>query len=211
MRSPTHRARGFTLIELVVVIAIISIVTVLVVVRSGSLDFWREQSYVRRLSDMIVFLHHQAVADQAFYRIDFDLDAQTYRIGVMRPEEDVDDQLKDIAAEAGSLSLEFAAFLNPSLGSTQTVIPPPLYPSLADPVKAPEGVRITRLRTMRGVITKGQEYLMFSPRRFSEFGVIQLSENGAPITILVNPFTGTTDIYHKEVDFEWAWGKKKTT
>jgi hypothetical protein len=92
------------------------------------------------------------------------------------------------------------------------MIPPPLFPSLAKPVPFPEGVTLTDVRTMRGMKTEGTPYVHFSPRGFSEFCVIHLRlQNGSELTILVNPFTGLTEIYREYKDFEWTYGHQKKT
>ncbi len=208
------RTAGFTLIELAVVIIIIGLVFGVVGIRSGSFDFWKEEGFLRRISETITFLHHQAVADQAFYRMDFDLRNDNYRVRVVRTEESDDDAaLAQMASDVGVLSLELAAFLNPSVGRSQTLIPPPSIPSLAEPQQFPPGMHIEDIRTMRGRFTPSEHesaYIMFSPRGFSEFAVLHLRlENNQPVTLLVNPFTGLTDIYREYKDFEWTYGRKK--
>jgi len=205
--------RGFTLIELVLVLLIMGIIMGLVVVRTGTFSYWQDEGFLRKLSETITFLHHQAVADQAFYRLDFDLDDNSYTIGVLREDEYYDEYLTELALDAGNLSLELSAFLNPSIGSTQTLIPPPSFPSLADPTFFPSGVTLENIRTVRGQLSDtrgGSAYLMFSPRGFSDFAVIHLRlSKGAEVTILVNPYTGNTNIYREYLDFEWSYGKER--
>jgi len=205
-------ATAFTLIELVIVIAIIGITMGLFLARSSTSIYWKQEAMIRKLSEMIPFLHNQAIADQAYYRLEFDFAKNSYRIGVMKAEYENED-VQDIATEgAGNLTLELAFFLNPSIGRTQTMIPPPSYPSLAEPVQLLPGTYIEDIRTMRGEKTKaqgGKAYIMFSPRGFSEFAVIHLRLGGdAPLTILVNPFTGLAEIYRDYKEFEWTHGKK---
>lgn len=208
------RDAGFTLIELVLVIVIIGLVFGVVGLRSGSFDFWKEEGFIRRISETITFLHHQAVVDQSFYRMDFDLRNNTYRVRVVRTEEhDDEERLSEIAADAGNLSLELAAFLNPSMGRSQTLIPPPSLPSLAEAQPFPSGMTIEDIRTMRGKSTPAQDesaYVVFSPRGFSEFAVLHFRlSTGQQVTILVNPFTGLTEIYREYKDFEWSYGRTK--
>jgi prepilin-type N-terminal cleavage/methylation domain-containing protein len=205
---------GFTLIELVVAIMILGLVYGLVGSRSGTFTFWQEEAFIRRLNETIQFLHHQAVLDQTYYRIDFDLKDHRWKVSAVRVEtENFNEDVAALAADAGALSLELAAFLNPSMGTEQTLIPPPSFPSLGEPQDFPEGVRIEDIRTMRGresASMSSSAYIVFSPRGFSEFAVIhlRLSDN-SPVTILVNPFSGLTQIFREYKDFEWTYGRKK--
>lgn len=211
---------GFTLIELVVVIIIFAVVITLVGTRTGSFGFWNQEGFIRKLSETISFLHYQALADQATYQIEIDLDKQEYRVGVLRADEDISPQFAALAQDAGNVTLELAAFLNPSLGSAQSFIPPPDFPSLAEPVKFPDGVVIDSVTTMRGNVLpsgkgadsddlSGTAYLRFSPRGFSEFAVFHLKNRDQDMTLLVNPFTGKVDIIREYREFEWTFGRKK--
>jgi prepilin-type N-terminal cleavage/methylation domain-containing protein len=215
-RSLSHAQRGFTLIELVVAIMILGLVYALVGSRTGTFAFWQEEAFLRKLSETIQFLHHQAVLDQNFYRLDFDLKNNRWRVSAVRVEEEsVNEDLAALAADAGALSLELAAFLNPSMGEGQTLIPPPSFPSLWDPQLLPEGVAIQDIRTMRGkesASTSDNAYIVFSPRGFSEFAVIHITlSGGSPVTILVNPFSGLAEIFREYKDFEWTYGRQKKT
>lgn len=207
-------SRGFTLIELAIVVIIIGIMAFLISTRAGSLNYIREENFIRQFAETLEFLHYQAITDQAFYRVDFNLAKNTYRVGVLK---DIDDsQLQQLLTQlqgVGQLSIELAAFLNPSIGKTQELIPPPSLPSLADIIKLPNGMSFIDVRTMRG---KSQPtgldsdvYLLFSPRGFSEFGVVHFQRSDlSQLSILINPFTGKTEIYREYKDFEWTFGRK---
>ena len=209
------RSSGFTLIELMVVIVVIGVVGGVFASRMGTFRYWQQEEFLRKLSDTLIFLHHQAVTDQVFYQIEFDLDENLYTIGAIPTTFLASEELQQQVADAGTLSLELAAFLNPSVGETYAVIPPPSYPSLAEPVLLPGDTYINDVRTMRGLRTRaqgGKAYILFSPRGFSEFGVIHLRFWGeADVTVLINPFTGLTEIYREYKDFEWTYGKTDGT
>ena len=209
----SHTQRGFTLIELALVIVIIAIAYTLASVSFGVVSYWHEESFLRKLTGTFNFLYHQAVSDQAYYQIEFDLNDRVYRVGVLRPEAEDAAWLQTVGQDAGTLSLELAALLNPSPGGTYTVIPPPDYPSLAEAIPLPEEMLIEDIRTMRGK-TLGSEggkvYVLFSPRGFAEFAVLHfLTSSKKSVTVLVNPFTGTTELLREYKDYEWTYGKKK--
>lgn len=226
-RSRHHAQRALTLIELVIVIVIVAITMSFAAVQSGTIAFWREEGFIRRLSETMLFLHHQAVVDQSFYRLEINLDRKTYQVGVMQSDPTNDTNLASLGSDAGTLSLELAAMLSPSVTDGQTMIPPPSFPSLADPVEFPAGLSIVDVRTMRGKVlptesgrrsskdrrdddTGSTAYILFSPRGFSEFAVVHLEDSrGVPATILINPFTGLTEIYRVYKDFKWTYSKNK--
>lgn len=204
-----YLSAGFTLIELAIVVLIIGGLGALVAARTNTFSYWKEEGYIRNLSETINFLHYQAVVDQALYRMEFDFETSSYVIGILRPEEE-NEELQELGSEVGNLSFELAAFLNPGVQGAATFIPPPSMPSLAKPVPPPEGIQFTEIRTMRGKETDGKPFIMFSPRGFSEFAVVHLQlSTGEPITILVNPFTGLTSIIREYKDFTWTYGRDK--
>lgn len=212
-----NATRGLTLIELVVVLALIGLLTSFAAWRLGNFNFWREESFIRKFSETVVFLHHQAVFDQMYYALEIDLQDEkhpVYRVGVFNPNHSGPGSAGAPAVSGGILSTNLAFFLSPSLGSDQTFTPSPTFPSLAEPVKFPDGMTVEDIRTTRGkhrATEKGKVYVMFSPRGFSEFAVFHLrTSQGAPVTILVNPFTGNTEIMRTYKDFEWNYGAKKS-
>ena len=88
MRHPggALKERGFTIAELALVVVIIGLAVGLVSTRLGVVDSWRESAAFKKLADTIVFINNQAVMDQVYYRMEFDLEKRQYRIGVMRPD-----------------------------------------------------------------------------------------------------------------------------
>jgi prepilin-type N-terminal cleavage/methylation domain-containing protein len=203
---------AFTLIELVLVLVIIGLAMGLAAVRLGTLDHWREQAALRKLTDTIVLLNNQAVLNQVFYRMEFNLEKNQYRVGAMRPEDTT-------VAVSGDdtppiLQLELANLVSPAIPDGATMIPPPSMPSLAEPITLPGKMVFLDVATTRGKTTRDDKrsnpFLMFSPRGFSEFGVIHLSMGeDSPITIMVNPWTGLAEVYREYKDFEWTLGKQK--
>ena len=189
------------------------VILTLVGIRTRTFSFWSDEAFLRRFRETLVFLHHQAVADQAFYQLRLDFEKQTYRVVVARGDSDIAADLQAVAGDAGTITLELAAFLNPSIGKNYTLIAPPSFPSMAEPVPFPLEMQIRDIRTAAGihrVSDGGTGSVTFSPRGFSDFAVMHLSnQRGGTVTVLVNPFTGDATLYRDDRDFEWSYGRKK--
>jgi prepilin-type N-terminal cleavage/methylation domain-containing protein len=212
-RHSASAQAGFTLIELVLVVLIVGLAVGLLSVRMGAVDFWKEQSSIRKLTETIMLLNNQAVMDQAFYRMEFDLENNQYRVGVLRPEDALTSSASSI--NLPPLVLELSTLISPSIADGSTMIPPPSIPSLAEPTKLGGRLVILDVVTPRGKITRDDDrdnpFLLFSPRGFSEFGVIHLSLGGnAAMTIMANPWTGMADVYREYKEFQWTLGQQST-
>ncbi len=207
------RASAFTLIELVVVITIITIASAIVVINLGTIAYWTEESFLRKFVETAEFLHHQAVQDGEHYQIELNFKDNSYRIGVLKTEEYYEDsEIQEIAQDEGALSLELATYLNPHLGKSHSLIPPPAYPSMAEAQRLPQDVFFEDVRNMAGVSSPSSSdtaTISFSPRGFSEFAVVHFRFRGNPVTVFINPFTGLTEIYREYKDFEWTYDAEK--
>lgn len=219
--------RGFTLLELIIVIVIFAVVATLIGVRTGSFSFFSQEGTLRRLSETISFLHYQALADQRMYQLELDLGKNSFRVGQLIDIGPANSQMAQGLEDAGILSWELSFMLDPSAHSDQIFSPPENFPSLAEPIALPSGMSFIDVRTMRGVITPpntgigeisetdpnrpGVAYIRFSPRGFSEFAVIHLRmADSREVSLLVNPFTGETSIIRGYKDFEWTYGRNKS-
>jgi prepilin-type N-terminal cleavage/methylation domain-containing protein len=212
LRIPKNEG-GFTLIEVVVVITIIAIGFLLGGLSLGTFSYFGREAFFRQLLTTIEFLHHQAISDQAFYRLEFDFDNRSYRVGAVRPDDVTNEALAQSAElSVGTLTLELADFLNPPSGDADTLIPPPSFPSLAEPHVFPKDVILEQVKTsqeVKAAAQGGRTSLLFSPRGFSEFGVLHFRlEGDLQWTILINPFSGTPVLYREFKDFEWTYGNR---
>ncbi len=204
---------GYTLIELVVVFGILGVLLLVVGRATGTFQYWRDEAFLRTLRERLEFLHYRAMADQLYYQMEVSLQSNSYRIGVVRDEQEVNTNVQLSADDrVGELSLELADFLNPSVGVGGTLIPPPSFPSLYSWVPLGGGSRFDAVRTRGDKISQGASsssiFLVFYPRGFSEFAVFHLTlASRGPMTIVVNPFSGLTQTYRGHKDFRWTYGQ----
>ena len=213
LRRSTTKERGFTIVELVLVITIMGLMISIFAVRLSDINFGKEEGAVRKLNELVIFLNNQAVMDQSFYRLEFDLENRQYKVGVVRNESTITSSPS--GANIPPLQLELSAMLSPDIGDENTMIPPPSYPSLAEPTTLPGSLEFIDVLTPRGKVSVGDKrenpYLIFSPRGTSEFGVIHLSIGSQQqLTILVNPWTGMAELYREYKEFKWTLGQQST-
>jgi hypothetical protein len=185
----------------------------------GIANFWKEEAFLRKLRETITFLHQQAGVDQVFYRLDFNFEEQSYLVSAIQSgaeareqQSDSPEEVEPVSTDVGYLSQELSQILSPALGSSYELIPPPSFPSLGQKVLLPDDMSFSSIKTQRGEFDAkdpDQTYIMFSPRGSSEFAVLYLNQGEfGKITILVNPFSGTTELYREEREFDWNYGKE---
>lgn len=214
MTTPLQE-RAFTLLEVIVVIAIIGIVSTLIVSRFNLFSFWKEDAALKKLLNTIEFLHDHATADQKYYRLDFSYKQNAYRVSAVVTEQGQanQNQIQGCGAGTGLLTCELAEVKFPSINDSYSLIPPPEYPSLHVPELLPEEMEITDIKTNRGVTSPGSDtsdYILFHPKGFSDFAVIHLTmPTRGKVTILVNPFMGDAELYDGDKDFNWTYEKKR--
>ena len=160
-----------------------------------------------------MLLNHQAVIDQAFYRLEFDLEENLFRVGAMRDEDPTVNVVAGV--NLAPLEQEESSLLSPSMPRGATMIPPPFLPALAQPTKFPGRLRLEDVVTRRGKAVRGEgrgnPYLLFYPSGFSDFAVIHISTGeDSSITILSNPWTGLAEQYPGYREFKWTLGKRET-
>ena len=197
-----RKDRGFTIIELVIVITIMGMMVSLFIGKLSSINYWKEEGTLKKLSSTVAYLNTMAVIDQKFYIMEFDINGNQYRVGIVESNNRVD-------SKAPLMERELAAMISPYIGDSETIISPPDTPSLAEPIILPGEMKFTDIMTPRGKSYAGDNrenkpYLIFSPRGVSEFGVIHIMMGPEhPVTVLANPWTGLAEVYREYKEFEW--------
>jgi len=156
------RDRGFTLLELAIVIFIMALMFTLVLPYTGGYRRAKLKSEARRLAGRASYLFDEASAQKVFLRLVFDLDHQVY--GVMR--------------------MDPYAMPTPSYG--------PDHSSAGAPVTMPPAVAIRDVTVGDlGTFNAGKVATQFYPEGYVDATLIHMIDlSGHVMTLALNPVTG---------------------
>jgi prepilin-type N-terminal cleavage/methylation domain-containing protein len=156
------RDRGFTLLELAIVIFIMALMFTLVLPYTGGYRKAKLKSEARRLAGRASYLYDEASAQKVFLRLVFDLDHQVY--GVMR--------------------MDPYAMPTPSYG--------PDRGSAGAPVTMPPSIAIRDVTVGDlGTFNTGKVATQFYPEGYVDATLIHMMDlSGHVMTLALNPVTG---------------------
>jgi general secretion pathway protein H len=219
MRARRAAERGLTLIEIVVVLAIIAVVTVGILAGSGQLPSARLKRSATMMTSAVKVAFTRATATSKNLRIVFDLDKQQLWI----EESDIPMlvQTKDIAGTGGAdpvTDLEKAAVAQAEDVIKGPPIPKPHFHPIeqlgfGDVEGGKGGKPLSRGIAFRSVQTthddepktSGRAYLYFWPEGLTERASIQLrvgtsDDDSETLSVMVSPLTGRVTIKAGSVD-----------
>lgn len=224
-RCPAERARGFTLLELLITIALVALLGGTIISGSGMLSGNRLRSAAGLVVTGVRLAITRANTLGHPVRIVFDLDAQ--RISM---EESNDRMLRvkesknsfsdkeaegasagaDPATEAEKESLKYADGIVKGPRAPRAKFSPiPFGGSEKDAAKGRDlglGVSFRLVQTEHDAKArdKGRAYLYFWPGGGTERAVVQIERKGGDdaLSVLVSPLTGRAHIEHGKVDLE---------
>jgi len=191
MSSMKDGARGFTLIEIMIVVVIIGAIMGLgvSVMFPGNEAKLRDQT--AKLSGTIKFLYNEAAVKNKYFRLNFDLDAQTYSV-----ESSTEPFLVRMVQEApkkkDAAEAKDTAEASPTAGFTEE------SGFLVQSSKLPDGIKFKDIYVMH--LKERQEHgkleAYFFPNGFVEPMVINLTDEDeqSVYSLQVNPLTGKAKI-----------------
>jgi general secretion pathway protein H len=186
-------ARGFTLVELMIVVAVIAVLAAAVVPSVSSLTGADARKAAGELAGSLRYLFDTAALRHATCRMVLDLDAHTWGaecaprlVGVARggaavTEDDAElerrfPEEKDPERRRLLAGTNFGAFTDPLLKKRE--------------LPGRTVVRQVRVEGRREPITEGQAYVHFFPGGQAERAFIEVADGGTLYTVVVEPYTG---------------------
>ncbi len=213
-----RNSRGFTLIELIVVVAVMAVITTAVVAGVGNVRGASVQSETGKIAVAVRYLYNLTVLSSKVHRLVFDLDKRTY----WGEEQTSDDPCQQflLPGEGDEAEAKRLAKKKPKKGKNGKII--------EDEPKPDAGFAQTKSRllakytmdkgiSIAGVMTshqneplkKGMAYLYFFPNGTTENALIWVKGDGAAedddsdvMTIEVKALQGAAKLHNEKVPFE---------
>lgn len=172
--------RGFTLVEILIVIAIISTVLAVSIPAIERVTYQRISSTARRFTGMIRTIRNDAVLLNNIYRIGFDIDKNKYWVQSQRELKTIKERYENKEeAQAEASNFVFAEKYG------------------KEPLDMPGGTKVLGVfKEGEGLIQKGLAVIHFFPNGFNEPSIVYLAKEGtdqAAYSLLIQA-TGRAEI-----------------
>jgi general secretion pathway protein H len=171
LKTQTSSLKGFTLLELTVVLFIIGLLLASIVPHLGDVGGARLDATAKRMAAVVRYLSGEAALQNRPYRLNYDLDKHMYWITALEPTQDGAEFQEDESLLARPVQLPQAI-------------------TFAD-VQSPE----------IGRVSTGRVYTHFLPQGYTDPTLIHLRDQRSRVmTVVIPPLTGEARIYDGYVD-----------
>lgn len=171
---------GFTLIEILIVLAIIALVLSLGMPAIQSVTNQRINSTTRRFTGLIRAIRNDAILLNLIHRLVINFDDQTWWIESQKKFGLLEEEPPEDGEEVPDTNFTYAEKYT------------------TEPRKMPGGVVFSGVRTERdGLISKGVAYVHFFPNGFTEQSILYLSKEGAEsvfYSMILRPTSGRIEL-----------------
>lgn len=185
------RRRGFTLIEILLVLGIIAMVTSIGIPAVGRLTYQRVAGATRRFVGTLRSVRNDAILLNKIYRLAINFEDQTWWVESQK-------QLSILGSESQASSVPSES--DTSLGSRFSQ--DPKYGS--KPRELPGGVVFDGILTERdGFFKNGLAYIHFFPSGYAEQSLVYLNKQGVQeggYSLYIQPATGKIEVFNRRVN-----------
>jgi prepilin-type N-terminal cleavage/methylation domain-containing protein len=200
--KPATQPSGFTLLELLIVVAIIALVSVFALPNITSYFRVSLNSATREMASTIKEAYNSTVITGKIHRMVYDLDNAQYWVEVGPANVVLETKESREKAERRN------KFRKKEDIEAQTPKFAPDKSVTRSKMSLPDGVKFEDVITEQSTepLTKGVTYTHFFPQGFTEQTLIHLQdESNHHITLAISPLVGRTDLFERYVDRKEAF------
>jgi prepilin-type N-terminal cleavage/methylation domain-containing protein len=201
MNTLFKHIRGFTLIEIMMVMAVVALIMGFILPQMGIISSYNLKSAAQTIAGMIRVSYDRAAIKNRQYRLVFDFEENTVWSEYLLPEETTVSEAEDTEKEEVSEEKEDAEKKNQEESESQ-VVALGTYEiedsELLERYSLPSGVKLAGLESTHNAteVKSGQDFIVFLPNGFAEKSHIHLAGAGDTVfTLEVNPVTGNTKVH----------------
>jgi general secretion pathway protein H len=193
--SSAGKPKGFTLVEILIVLAIIAMMVTLGLPAIERVTYQRLNSTTRKFSGLIHTIRNDAILLNNIYRLAIDFDRKAYWVESQREFKLLGQEEVEAQQSRKKKKKEDETPSNFMFAEKYNTKPTPL----------PGGIAFTGvLKEREGLIAKGIAYIHFFPNGFNEQAILYLNKEGASASskgysVILRPTAGKVEIFAGQV------------
>lgn len=202
-KSNVSSSQGFTLLELIVVIAILGFIAVIALPKASNILRMSLSSTTREISSAIKQTYNAAMMTKRAYRLVFDIDHREYwvEMGPATWVLETKESLERAERKKKWMSSDALKKSNAEAASAWQ----PATQVIRKKVSLPQGVEFEDIYTEQSpeAFTSGLAYCHFFPQGTIEKTLIHLKDNSSHFaTLFVEPLVGRTRVFQRRIEIK---------